>query len=123
LTIDCRFHAHIPVNESARLVWHSFLNQEGSGQSGAGNNKAVDTECPGETQAVDDGIECDTNDSATCTASSENDAVGQTTSAKEVLCGSHSDSLKIVSNVEVFHHQGLQHTVKVNPIPSPIRIP
>jgi hypothetical protein len=70
------------------------LDQEGGGQSSTGNDEAVDTECPRETQAVDDGVECNTNDSAACTASSENDAVGQATSAKEVLRWSYSDGLK-----------------------------
>ena len=54
----------------------------------------MDAERPSKTQAVDDGIECNTNDSATCTASGENDTVGQATSAKEVLRGSYSDRLE-----------------------------
>ena len=54
----------------------------------------MDAERPSKTQAVDNGIECNTNDSATCTASGENDTVGQATSAKEVLRGSYSDRLE-----------------------------
>ena len=93
MAIDCRSRAHIPVNETARLVRHSFLDKEGGGQSSAGNDEAVDTECPSETNAVDDGVECDTDDSTTSNTSSKNDAVGQATSAKEVLRGSYSDGL------------------------------
>ena len=54
----------------------------------------MDTESPSETQAVDDGIEGNTDDSAAGTTSGENDAVGQATSAEEVLRGSYSDGLK-----------------------------
>jgi len=54
----------------------------------------VDTECPSEAQAMDDGVKRNTDDSATCTTSGENDAVSQATSAKEVLRGSYSDGLK-----------------------------
>jgi hypothetical protein len=53
----------------------------------------VDAECPSETQVLNDGIERDTNDRTACTATSENDAVGQATSAKEVLRRSNSNGL------------------------------
>lgn len=42
---------------------------------------------------MDDGIECNTNDSAACTTSGENDTVCQATSAEEVLRRSYSDGL------------------------------
>jgi hypothetical protein len=57
----------------------------------------VNTECPSETKSLDNSIECNADDCAAGTASSENDAVGETTSAKEVLRRSNSDRLVILS--------------------------
>lgn len=76
MLIEYGFWDYVPVDKAARLVRHSLLDQEGGGQSSAGNDKAVDTERPSETQAVDDGVQRNTNDSTTCTTASENDAVG-----------------------------------------------
>jgi hypothetical protein len=47
---------------------------------------------------MDDGIECNTHNSAAGTASSEDDTVGQSSPAEEVLCRSNGNGLqKIVS--------------------------
>ena len=47
---------HSPVDEAARLVRHSLLDHESGGQSGASHEETVDAECPGDSQAMDDGV-------------------------------------------------------------------
>jgi hypothetical protein len=42
---------------------------------------------------LDDSVKRNTDDCATCTTTSENNAVGQAASTKEVLCRSNSNGL------------------------------
>lgn len=60
----------------------------------------MDAECPSETQALDNGIECNADDRSACTTSSEHDAVSQATPAKEVLCRSYGNGLVRLSVLE-----------------------
>lgn len=54
----------------------------------------MDPERPGDSKALDDGIECNTDHGASGSTSSKDNAVCKSSSSKEVLCWCDSDGLR-----------------------------